>query len=69
MKTILLITARFDPAADLLMNELHRRSVPCFRWNTYEYPLESVLTYRASSDGFAGQIHSDDRSLDIDGRP
>ncbi len=65
MKTILLITARFDPAADLLMNELHRRSVPCFRWNTYEYPLESVLTYRASGDGFAGQIHSDDRSLDI----
>lgn len=65
MKTILLITARFDPAADMLMEELRRRSAPCFRWNTYEYPLESVLTYRASGGGFAGQIDSDGRSLDI----
>ncbi len=65
MKTILLTTARFDPAADLVMNELHRRGAPCFRWNTYEYPLESVLTYRASADGFSGKIHSDGRSLDI----
>lgn len=65
MKTILLITARFDPAADIVMNELRRRAVPCFRWNTYEYPLESILSYRASSDDFVGQISSDGRRLNI----
>jgi hypothetical protein len=33
MRTVLLITARFDPAADLLLTELRRRDVPCVRWN------------------------------------
>jgi glutathione synthase/RimK-type ligase-like ATP-grasp enzyme len=63
MKTILLITARFDPAADLLLAELRRRTVPCVRWNTYEFPLESVLTYRASDAGFATEIITDGRTI------
>jgi hypothetical protein len=49
MKTVLIITASFDPQADLLIAELRRRSVPCVRWNTYEFPLSSLLTYRASN--------------------
>lgn len=65
MKTVLLITARFDPAADLVMNDLRRREAPCFRWNTYEYPLDSVLSYRVSDDRFGGEIQSDGRSLNI----
>jgi hypothetical protein len=46
MKTVLIITASFDPQADLLIAELRRRSVPCVRWNTYEFQLSSLLTYR-----------------------
>jgi len=67
MKTVLLITARFDPAADLLLAELRRRNAPCLRWNTYEFPLESSLTYRAANDGFRGEIVSDGRTVDLDG--
>lgn len=66
MKTVLLITARFDPAADLLLTELRRRDVPCVRWNTYEFPLGSALTYRAANDGFAAEIVSDGRTVDLD---
>src|SRR6266700_67645 len=66
MKTVLLITARFDPTADLLLTELRRRDVPCVRWNTYEFPLESALTYRATNHGFAAEIVSDGRMVDLD---
>jgi hypothetical protein len=65
MKTILIITASFDPQADLLIAELRRRSVPCVRWNTYEFPLSSVLTYRASNDEFRTEIISDGRTVDF----
>lgn len=65
MKTILLITARYDPAADLLLAELRRRNVPVVRWNTYEFPLESTLTYDVSDDGFSAVIVSDGRAVDF----
>lgn len=65
MKTVLLITARYDPATDLLLAELRRRDVPVVRWNTFEFPLESTLTYRASPDGFDVVIGSDGRSVDF----
>ena len=65
MKTVLLITARYDPATDLLLAELRRRDVPVVRWNTYEFPRESTLTYRASPHGFDVLIGSDGRSVDF----
>jgi hypothetical protein len=65
MKTVLIITASFDPQADLLIAELRRRSVPCVRWNTYEFPISSVLTYRASNSGFGAEIISDGRTVDL----
>ena len=65
MKSILLITARFDPAADLLLAELRRRDVPCVRWNTDHFPLDSVLTYRASNSDFGAEFVSDGRRIDL----
>src|SRR5258708_40006819 len=65
MKSILLITARFDPADDLLLAELRRRDVPCVRWNTDHFPLDSVLTYRASNSDFGVEFVSDGRRIDL----
>jgi glutathione synthase/RimK-type ligase-like ATP-grasp enzyme len=65
MKSILLITARFDPAADLLLAELRRRDVPSVRWNTDHFPLDSVLTYRASANDFRAEFVSDGRRIDL----
>lgn len=66
MKTVLIITASFDPQADLLLAELRRRNIPCVRWNTYEFPLSSVLTYHASNDRFTTEIASDGRTINFD---
>jgi hypothetical protein len=65
MKTVLIITASFDPQADLVLTELRRRSVPCVRWNTYEFPISSILTYRASNSSFGAEIISDGRTIDV----
>jgi glutathione synthase/RimK-type ligase-like ATP-grasp enzyme len=65
MKTILLITARFDPAADLLLAELRRRGAACVRWNTHEFPLESSLNYRVSNEGFGADALTDGRTIDL----
>jgi len=65
MKTVLLITARFDPAADLLLAELRRRGAACVRWNTHEFPLESSLNYRASNSGFETEIVTDGRRIGL----
>lgn len=65
MKSVLIITASFDPQADLLIAELRRRNVPCVRWNTYEFPISSILTYRASNSGFGAEIISDGRTVDL----
>lgn len=65
VKTVLIITASFDPQADLLIAELRRRNVSCVRWNTYEFPLSSALTYCASNDGFSAEIVSDGRTVDL----
>ena len=65
MKTVLIITASFDPQADLLIAELRQRDVPCIRWNTYEFPLSSILTYRASNNEFSAEIISDGRTIDL----
>jgi glutathione synthase/RimK-type ligase-like ATP-grasp enzyme len=66
MKTILLITARFDASADLLLAELRRHNAPCVRWNTREFPQDSVLTYRLSNGAFGAEIISDGRRIDLE---
>src|SRR5690349_12351675 len=65
MKSILLITARFDPAADLVLTELRARGVPCLRWNTREFPLDSQLSYHLTNSDFSGRIHCDGREVEL----
>jgi len=65
MKTVLLITARFDPAADLVLAELRSRGARCVRWNTREFPIESRLSYWLSNSDFHGEIASDNHTLDL----
>ncbi len=65
MKTVLLITERFEPIADLLIAELRRRSVPCVRWNLDQFPIGSTVTYRASNSRFGVEVVTDGRRVDI----
>jgi hypothetical protein len=65
MKTVLLITERFDPTADLIISELRRREVPCVRWNLDQIPTGSTLTYRASNERFDSHIVTDGRTINL----
>jgi glutathione synthase/RimK-type ligase-like ATP-grasp enzyme len=65
MKTVLLITERFDPTADLIISELRRREEPCVRWNLDQIPTGSTLTYRASNERFDSHIVTDGRTINL----
>ncbi|MFE2870270.1 MvdC/MvdD family ATP grasp protein [Embleya sp. NPDC059259] len=61
---VLVLSGRFDPTADLVVEELNRRAVPVFRADLAEFPLE--LSLAASFDGTAtGSLRNDRRELDL----
>jgi glutathione synthase/RimK-type ligase-like ATP-grasp enzyme len=66
MKTILLVTEQFDPTADFLIQVLRQRDCPLLRWNIDRYPIDSVLSYRASGDAFGGTIVTEGRDVPFD---
>ncbi|MFD7365880.1 ATP-grasp ribosomal peptide maturase [Nocardiopsis alba] len=49
--TVLVLTQRFDPTADLVIRELHRREVPVFRCDPGDFPEQSALCAHLSSTG------------------
>lgn len=63
MKTILVITERFDPTSDSVIQVLNERQCPVLRWNLDTYPQASTLTYRASKSGFDGEVGADGRTV------
>lgn len=65
-KTCLIITEEFEPTADWLIEELRKRHVPCVRWNLDRFPIGSSLTYRATLEGFRGELFTDGRRLALD---
>ncbi|WP_246127241.1 ATP-grasp ribosomal peptide maturase, partial [Embleya hyalina] len=62
---VLVLSGRFDPTADLVVEELNKRAVPVFRADPAEFPLE--LSVAASFDGvtWSGTLRNDRRSLDL----
>ncbi|WP_346011958.1 ATP-grasp ribosomal peptide maturase [Streptomyces sp. SID3343] len=63
--SVLVLSGRFDPTADLVVEELNRRSVPVFRADLAEFPME--LTLSATFDGAAwgGTLANRRRSVDL----
>jgi glutathione synthase/RimK-type ligase-like ATP-grasp enzyme len=47
---ILIVTNQYDPTADIVVRELHRRRAEFARFNTEEFPLGVRLTWSISSD-------------------
>jgi ATP-grasp ribosomal peptide maturase len=69
--TVLILTERLDPTADLVVTELNRRRVPVYRVDTAEFPAALRLTARlGGSDkahsGWSTQLASALRSVDLD---
>lgn len=49
--TVLVLTRQFDPTADLVIRELHRRCVPVFRCDPGDFPGEIELRASISAAG------------------
>lgn len=49
--TVLIVTDAFDVTADYVVDELGRRGVPVFRFDTAEFPQHLVMSARLDEDG------------------
>lgn len=63
---VLVLSGRFDPTADLVVQELNRRQVPVFRTDIADFPLKLALEARLSSGVWAGTLCTDRRTLRLD---
>ena len=63
--TVLIVTHWFDPTADLVIEELGRRSVPLVRFDAADFP--QCLTFNATlgPNDWHGTIKVRDRSVDL----
>jgi ATP-grasp ribosomal peptide maturase len=65
--TVLVLTERLDPTADLVVTELAKRGVPVFRIDTAEFPLSLAVTARlVAGTAWTTQLRSKLRSVDLD---
>ncbi|MBW1603106.1 ATP-grasp ribosomal peptide maturase [Streptomyces sp. JJ66] len=63
--TVLVLAGRFDPTADLVIEELNRRAVPVFRVDIAEFPLRLALSASLSGAAWYGTLSTDRRTLDV----
>ncbi|GAA1901192.1 ATP-grasp ribosomal peptide maturase [Streptomyces sodiiphilus] len=61
--TVLVLAGRFDPTADLVVEELNRRAVPVFRADLAGFPQELVLDATMGPSGWRGTLRSRSRTL------
>ncbi len=62
--TVLVLTNQLDPTADLVVEHLNRRTIPVFRCDTAEFPMEITLA-ATLGDGWGGLLHNGHRHLDL----
>ncbi|MEU3140094.1 ATP-grasp ribosomal peptide maturase [Nocardiopsis alba] len=64
--TVLVLTQRFDPTADLVIRELHRRNVPVFRCDPGDFPEEIELRAHISVTGtVTGSLRQGTRKISL----
>ncbi len=64
-RTVLILTHRFDPTADKVVEELNNRGVPVFRLDTSEFPESLSVGAELANDHWSGQLRSTQRCLDL----
>lgn len=63
---VLVLTARDDFTADLVVTELGHRGVPVVRIDTAEFPLELSMNAALTSSGWGGELRTSRRALDLE---
>jgi ATP-grasp ribosomal peptide maturase len=64
-RSVVVVTDRFDPTADFVVEELNRREVPVFRFDTSEFPTVLAVSAELDGQGWHGRIQSARRSVDL----
>jgi ATP-grasp ribosomal peptide maturase len=62
---VLVLTARLDPTADLVVEELHRRAVPVFRCDPADFPTALSVAASFDGSGWGGELRTPHRALDL----
>lgn len=62
--TVLVLTNRYDPTADLVIGHLHERGVPVFRCDTSEFPAELAMSAELDR-GWSGTFATAQRRVDL----
>jgi ATP-grasp ribosomal peptide maturase len=65
MGAVLVVTDRYDPTADVVVQELNRRDVPVFRFDTSEFPTALTVGAELDGDGWCGRAWTARRSVDL----
>ncbi|MGI9002395.1 MAG: ATP-grasp ribosomal peptide maturase [Pseudonocardia sp.] len=64
-RPVLILTHRFDPTADKVVEELNNRGVPVFRLDTSEFPERLSVGAELANDHWSGQLRTTQRCLDL----
>ncbi|WP_406290432.1 MvdC/MvdD family ATP grasp protein [Embleya sp. NBC_00896] len=62
---VLVLSGRFDPTADLVVEESNRRAVPVLRADPAEFPLDLSLAVSFDGTAWTGSSRNDRRELDF----
>jgi hypothetical protein len=64
-RPVLVVTRLDDVSADLVITELHNRSVPVVRLDPGDFPTDVTLTARFDSTGVSGRLATRTREADL----
>jgi ATP-grasp ribosomal peptide maturase len=65
MRSVLVITDRYDPTANFVVAELNRRNVPVFRCDAGNFPTALSVSAELTGAGWTGRACTSRRSLDL----
>ncbi|MBV9314007.1 MAG: ATP-grasp ribosomal peptide maturase [Pseudonocardia sp.] len=64
-RSVLVLTHRFDPTADKVVEELNNRDVPLFRCDASDFPEQLSVGAELTDGRWTGQLRTALRSLDL----
>lgn len=65
VRSVVVVTDRFDPTTDIVLEELNRREVPVLRFDTSEFPTALTASAELGGTGWHGQVRTARRSVDL----
>lgn len=65
-RTVLVLTGKDDPTADVVIGEIVRRGAPVARFDVGDFPVDAQLTAIHTDDGYYGRLSGPDGTVDLE---